>query len=123
MDASARLVGFIPTTDAAAARHFYGEMLGLELVAEDGFALTFDGGGGTHLRVVSAPPFEPQRFTIAGWEVEDIAAEVATVAMRGVAFVRFMADHDDAGIWTSPGGSKVAWFRDPDGNLLSFSQG
>ncbi|MGD9934908.1 MAG: VOC family protein [Dehalococcoidia bacterium] len=123
MNASARLVGFIPAADAGAARNFYGEVLGLALLSEDGFALVFDGGGGTHLRVVAAPPFEPQRFTIAGWEVEDIAAEVATLASRGVAFVRFMADHDEAGIWTSPGGSKVAWFRDPDGNILSLTQG
>ncbi len=123
MDTSARLIGFIPTADPGAARHFYGEVLGLKLLGEDGFALTFDGGGGTHLRVVSAPPFEPQRFTIAGWQVDDIASEVAALSSRGVGFVRFMADHDDVGIWTSPGGSKVAWFRDPDGNLLSLSQG
>lgn len=123
MDAGARLVGFIPTVDSSAARHFYSEVLGLTLLADDGFALIYDAGGGAHLRVVSAPPFEPQQFTIAGWQVEDIATQVATLSSKGVAFLRFMADLDEAAIWTSPGGSKVAWFRDPDGNILSLSQG
>ncbi|MCA9829836.1 MAG: VOC family protein [Dehalococcoidia bacterium] len=123
MHAGARLVGFVPTRDPKAARRFYEDVLGLPLLSEDGFALLFDCGGGAQLRVVSAPPFEPQPFTIAGWQVDDITAEVAALGARGVAFVRFMADHDEAGVWTSPGGSKVAWFRDPDGNLLSLSQG
>lgn len=118
------IVAFVATTDPDRARAFYRDVLGLRLTAEDGFALMFDAHG-TMLRVVKVRQFAPQPFTVLGWHVDDdIAAAAAALASAGVTFERFPGMEQDAlGVWTSPGGSKVAWFRDPDGNTLSLSQG
>lgn len=122
MDGAVGFVGFLPTSDLDRARAFYAGILGLGIISEDDGALVFDAGG-AKLRVVRVDGFEPRPFTVAGWEVRDVSGEVALLAARGVTFARFMADHDDQGIWTAPGGARVAWFRDPDGNLLSLTQG
>jgi catechol 2,3-dioxygenase-like lactoylglutathione lyase family enzyme len=116
------IVAFVATTDADKARAFYGEVLGLRLIADDGFALVFDANG-TMLRVVKVRDFAPLPFTVLGWHVDDIAAAARGLASAGVTFERFPGMEQDAlGVWTSPGGSKVAWFKDPDGNTLSLSQ-
>jgi predicted enzyme related to lactoylglutathione lyase len=117
-------IAFIPTTDAAAARTFYETALGLNFVSQDNFALVFRvGSAQTMLRIVCAPqPFTPNPFTIFGWEVDDIHATIADLKTRGVEFLRYgFFEQDEAGVWTAPGGSKVAWFKDPDGNTLSLS--
>ena len=116
------LVAFIPTADPERARSFYEDHLGLLLVRDDGFALVFDAQG-VMLRVVSAEGFTPQPFTILGWEVSDIASTLRALQARGVEAVRY--DHfeqNELGVWTAPGGDRVAWIHDPDGNLLSLSQ-
>jgi catechol 2,3-dioxygenase-like lactoylglutathione lyase family enzyme len=117
-------IAFIPTTDAAAARTFYETALGLNFVSDDDFALVFRvGSSQTMLRVVCAPqPFTPNPFTIFGWEVDDIHATIADLTTRGVEFLRIgVFEQDPAGVWTAPGGTQVAWFKDPDGNTLSLS--
>jgi predicted enzyme related to lactoylglutathione lyase len=117
-------IAFIPTTDAAAARNFYETALGLNFVSDDNFALVFRvGSSQTMLRVVRTPkPFTPNHFTIFGWEVDDIHATIADLTNRGVEFLRIgFFEQDAAGVWTAPGGSQVAWFKDPDGNTLSLS--
>jgi catechol 2,3-dioxygenase-like lactoylglutathione lyase family enzyme len=117
-------IAFIPTTDAAAARNFYETALGLNFVSDDNFALVFRvGSSQTMLRVVRTPkPFTPNHFTIFGWEVDDIHATIADLTTRGVEFLRIgFFEQDAAGVWTAPGGSQVAWFKDPDGNTLSLS--
>lgn len=122
MLSSAKIVAFAPTRDAKAARAFYEGVLGLKLVSEDKFALVFDANG-TMLRVTIVPPYTPQQFTVLGWDVADIAATVADLSAKGVEFQRYgMPGQDERGIWTSPGGAKVAWFKDPDGNVLSVTQ-
>jgi catechol 2,3-dioxygenase-like lactoylglutathione lyase family enzyme len=64
-----------------------------------------------------------QSFTIAGWRVGDIAATVRALEAKGVRFTRYDGmDQDELGIWTAPGGDKVAWFTDPDGNTLSLTE-
>ena len=96
-------------------------MLGLSLLADTPFALIFDAGG-TTVRVVKTESLTPQPFTVLGWRVPDIAAAVASLRERGVVFERCDGmDQDEAGIWTTPDGGQVAWFKDPDGNLLSLS--
>jgi catechol 2,3-dioxygenase-like lactoylglutathione lyase family enzyme len=119
---NATLVAFVATTDSERAKAFYGDVLGLRLIADEPYALVYDAAG-TTLRVQKAPAFTPLPHTALGWKVEDIAAVVAALHERGVSFERFPGmRQDDAGIWSSPSGAKVAWFKDPDGNLLSLTQ-
>jgi catechol 2,3-dioxygenase-like lactoylglutathione lyase family enzyme len=114
------LVGFVPTTDLARARSFYEGTLGLRVRHEDGFALVVDAAG-TTVRVTLVESFDPQPFTVLGWEVDDIGADVRDLVARGVVFERFgFLEQDDDGVWTAPSGDRVAWFKDPDGNLLSL---
>lgn len=122
MLADAAPIAFIPSTDLARSRQFYEETLGQTVVAEDNFAVVLDVRG-TPVRVVKVgDEFDPQPFTVFGWQVEDLDAEIAALTDRGVAFLRFEGmEQDEAGAWRAPGGTRVAWFQDPDGNTLSLS--
>src|SRR5215510_6962965 len=117
-----RLIAFIPTTTAAEAKAFYQDVLGLRFIREDQFAVVFDANG-TMLRIAIVPEFKPHPFTVAGWSVVNIEEAVAGLTEKGVVFERYgFMEQDKLGIWSSPGGAKVAWFKDPDGNILSVSQ-
>lgn len=119
---SQKIVAFIPTTDAARARSFYVDVLGLRVISEDPFALVLDANG-TMLRVTTVQNFKPQQFTILGWDVTNIEDTVSQLNQRGVRFESYgMAGQDERGIWKSPSGARVAWFKDPDGNVLSLTQ-
>ncbi len=116
------IIAFIPTRDAHRARTFYEDVLGLRFVHDDSFALVMDANG-TMIRIARVGDFTPATFTILGWEVQDIQQSVTELATKGLEFSRFgFLQQSDAGIWTAPDGSKVAWFKDPDGNTLSISQ-
>jgi catechol 2,3-dioxygenase-like lactoylglutathione lyase family enzyme len=116
------LIAFAPTTDPARARRFYGETLGLALVAHTEFALVFDAHG-TMLRISDVHELAPAEHTILGWRVSDIVETVRGLAKAGVAFASYpWLNQDQLGVWTSPDGSRVAWFKDPDGNTLSLTQ-
>jgi catechol 2,3-dioxygenase-like lactoylglutathione lyase family enzyme len=122
MLASGKLVGFVLTRDYEKARSFYEGKLGLEFVSLDQFAMVMRAGG-HHIRVSKAPGFTPLQSTVLGWDVPDIEAVVAWLTQRGVVFEKYPFVQDqERGIWTTPDGSKVAWFKDPDGNVLSVSQ-
>jgi len=115
-------VTFIATAKPDEAVAFYRDVLGLAFVADTPFAKVFEADG-VMLRVTPVPEHKPQPFTVLGWKVADIAATVTALAKKGITFARFPGvDQDAAGIWTSPDGGKVAWFKDPDGNLLSLTQ-
>jgi len=115
-------VGFVPVRDAAAARPFYESTLGLTVLFETPFALVLDANG-TMVRVTTVPDLTPQPFTIAGWNVADLVAAVTELVRRGVQFTDYaQIEQDEHGIWTTPAGDRVAWFKDPDGNTLSLSQ-
>jgi catechol 2,3-dioxygenase-like lactoylglutathione lyase family enzyme len=119
---SINIVAFVPTRDSNKARAFYEGVLGLRFVKDDGFAVVLDANG-IMIRVAKAPEFKPAQFTILGWQVPDIENMVADLEKRGVHFERFgFFEQDKLGIWTAPTGDKVAWFKDPDGNILSVSQ-
>lgn len=119
---SSKLTAFCATTDATRAKAFYGDALGLELRYEDDFALSFDANG-TELRVQKVPDFTPQGFTVLGWQVSDVDAVVDMLATRGVTPENFEGlAQDERGVWDAPGGARIAWFRDPDGNLLSVAE-
>lgn len=118
----ARPVTFVATADPARALHFYRDVLGLPLSDDGPHALVFDNRG-VPLRVQKAATITPAPYTVLGWDVLDIAAEVATLVERGVVLERYpWLEQDSAGVWTTPGGARVAWFTDPDGNVLSLCQ-
>ncbi|HWS71607.1 MAG TPA: VOC family protein [Thermoanaerobaculia bacterium] len=119
-----KMVGFVMTTDAEAARRFYSDVLGFRLVGDDDFALVFDANG-TMLRVGKAQQFTPAQGTVLGWQVDDIHAAIRELSARGVHFEQFglpFLQQDEFGAWTAPTGDQVAWFKDPAGNTLSISR-
>ena len=119
-----KLVAFVPTTDPIKAQAFYGGVLGLRLAEDDSpFALVFDANG-TMLRVTTVAEHHPDPFTVLGWDVESIDSAVKRLNMAGVEFLRYpgLNENDPQGIWTSPSGARIAWFHDPDGNVLSLTQ-
>ena len=120
--ASATPMAFIATSDLPAARAFYGHGLGLALTGQSPIACTFDAGG-TTLRVVAVERVMVAPYTVLGWTVADLVATIGDLAPRGVDFERMDGIEQDAlGIWSAPGGTLVAWFKDPDANLLSLTQ-
>ena len=118
-----KIVAFVATRDTDRARAFYRDTLGLHLVAEQlPFALVFDANG-TTLRVTIVHEIVVAPYTVLGWEVADIAATARKLADAGVKLERFPGmSQDESGVWTSPGGARVAWFKDPDGNVLSVTE-
>ncbi len=122
MLSDARLQTLILTDRIDEAERFYRDRLGLELREKSDGALVFDVGGGD-LRVSPVPQTNPSEHTVAGFAVDDVDATVAALGSRGIVFERFDGfTHEDSGVLTTPYGARVAWFRDPDGNLLSVVQ-
>lgn len=122
MLSNARIVAFVGAADAARATAFYRDTLGLNLVEESPFAQVFDANG-TMLRVTHVKEVNPVPYTVLGWDVPDISAAAKSLAKAGVVFARYPGlVQDDDGVWTAPGGARIAWFQDPDGNTLSLTQ-
>ncbi|HTR65499.1 MAG TPA: VOC family protein [Terriglobales bacterium] len=122
MLAGNKMVGFVITTDFDRARAFYEEKLGFQFESLDQFALALRAGE-NQIRIAKAPSFTAARHTVMGWEVQNIETIVEWLVGRGVTMEKYPFVQDqERGIWTAPGGSKVAWFKDPDGNVLSVSQ-
>jgi len=118
-----KIICFATIVDVVRAKAFYGETLGLRLVSEEPpYALVFDANG-TMLRLGMGKELPPSSGTVLGWEVPDIGAAVKELEEAGIRFERYEFLKPDAlGIWTAPTGAKVAWFKDPDGNILSLSE-
>ena len=116
------LHSFVPVSDGEIAKTFYQDVLGLTLLEDTPFAIVFRVPGGT-LRLAKTPAFTPQPFTLVGWQVPDIKADMASLAEKGVDFLRFDGlPQDEDGVWTVPDGARICWFADPDGNVLSLTQ-
>jgi catechol 2,3-dioxygenase-like lactoylglutathione lyase family enzyme len=116
------IIAFMPTTDLVRARVFYEKGLGLPIAGESPIACTFDANG-TTLRVIAVESITPAPYTALGWNVADIEASIRELTSRGVVFEDFDGvEQDELGVWRSPGGARVAWFKDPDGNTLSLTQ-
>lgn len=116
------VVTFLVTSNPEAALRFYRDTLGWTFLRDDGFALVFDMKG-VMLRIGQMKDFAPGENTVLGWETRDIAAAVDALVAQGVHFAIYPSMGQDArGICTFPNGDKVAWFKDPDGNVLSLSQ-
>lgn len=120
--AGGKVTAFVATAQPVRSRAFYEGALGLRCVADDQFALAFDANG-TQLRIQKVERLQPHPFTALGWEVSDIRSAMADLAQRSVSFERYpFLEQDDQGVWDAPSGTKVAWFKDPDGNLLSLAE-
>jgi len=123
MLANQTIKAFVPTTKPAEAKIFYRDVLGLTLLSEDAYALEFNSNG-TLLRVITVPELTPHQFTAVGWNVDDIAATIRALNAKEVYCEKYgFMEQDDLGIWTSPSGAKVAWFKDVDENVLSLTEG
>ena len=119
---SQKLVAFVATRDPTRAKKFYRDALGLPLISEDEFALVFDALG-TMLRVTRVQELAAAKYTVLGWHVRDIVQTAKDLQKANVTLQRYPGmQQDEAGIWTSPSGARVAWFKDPDGNTLSITQ-
>ena len=119
---SSDLVAFAAATDLSRARMFYEQALGLPVAEYNDFACVLDANG-TMLRITAVPEVSRASYTVLGWRVTDISATIRDLIAKGVVFLRYDGmDQDEDGIWTTPGGNKVAWFADPDGNILSLTQ-
>jgi catechol 2,3-dioxygenase-like lactoylglutathione lyase family enzyme len=116
------VIAFASTTDLAKARAFYEVTLGLTLIEENAYACVFDAHG-TMLRVTAVAEVALPGYTVLGWRVDDIGTSVAELESVGVPFTRYDGMEQDAqGIWTTPNGDRIAWFTDPDGNVLSLTE-
>ncbi len=118
----ATIVAFAASTDLDRAHEFYGGVLGLPCLEATPFANLYDANG-TALRVTRVQRVVTAPYTVLGWSVGDIYATIAALTARGVEFARFGGvEQDEAGVWTAPGGARIAWFHDPDGSVLSLTQ-
>ena len=116
------IMAFLATADPAKARPFYEEILGLPLKRTDPYAMVFDSNG-IELRMTTVKDFTPTPYSVMSWIVPDIHETIAGLQSKGVVFERYgFFEQDDDGVWLSPDGTKVAWFKDPDGNLLSLTE-
>jgi predicted enzyme related to lactoylglutathione lyase len=119
---SEKIIGFLVTRDYDRAREFYEKKLGMTYVSLDAYALVMRAGE-TMIRITKNPNFQPAQGTVLGWEVRDIEKTVAWLKGRGVATEKYpFVEDKESGIWNAPGGDRVAWFKDPEGNVLGVSQ-
>jgi len=118
------VMAFVATAKSEEAVMFYRDRLGLRMVGETEFALEFEAGElPTLLRIQKVSEVVPAPYTALGWKVEKLADEVEALGKRGIVFERFEGlEQNELGIWQSPSGARIAWFKDPDGNVLSLSQ-
>jgi catechol 2,3-dioxygenase-like lactoylglutathione lyase family enzyme len=121
MLANETLVAFLATSKPAAARAFYEGVLGLAFVMDEEHLVVFDGAS-ARLMLQKTDQVTPPHGTALGWNVADLRGTIRALAARGVVFERYKnMQQDDLGVWSPAPGHGVAWFKDPDGNLLSLS--
>jgi catechol 2,3-dioxygenase-like lactoylglutathione lyase family enzyme len=115
-------IAFVAITDPDRARAFYEEALGLELLADEPHALVFEAAD-TTLRLAKVDSLTPAPHTVLGWKVPDLDSTIDVLVARDVSFRRYeQFEQDERGVWTAPDGTRIAWFADPDGNLLSLTE-
>jgi catechol 2,3-dioxygenase-like lactoylglutathione lyase family enzyme len=122
MNPSAKIIAFLQVNDREVAKRFFVEVLGLRYVGDDPHALELESNG-TRIRIGENRDHTPARGTALGWEVSSIEEAVSDLEAKGIEFQKFgFPGQDGRGIWTAPDGDKVAWFKDPSGNILSVSE-
>ena len=113
---------FLATANAERSRAFYERVVGLPFIADEQFALVFQIND-TMLRIQKVDKVHAAPYTALGWVVTDIRAAVRNLKKVGVQFQIFAGMNQDTdAIWHAPDGAFVAWFRDPDGHVLSLTQ-
>jgi catechol 2,3-dioxygenase-like lactoylglutathione lyase family enzyme len=119
---SEKIPAFLATKDAKRAVAFYRDKLGLRLVREEPGTLVFDANGvGLRIQVVGSVSVAP--YTVLGWNVSDIAATVKRLKGAGATLLVVPSiKQDELDIWKAGDGTRVAWFKDPDGHILSVAQ-
>ena len=116
------VVGFVATSMPELSKHFYNKVLGLTLLEESPFAIVFQANN-TVIRVQKTEQAHPPPYTTLGWTVKNIAETVHALSAAGVQFEQYDGlEQDNTGLWNTPDGAAIAWFKDPDGNLLSLTQ-
>ena len=119
---NAPITAFLGSTDLKRAREFFEGTLGLKVESLDDFALVLATPSGP-IRVTQVQAAAKAPYTVLGWDVPDIEGTVRELSARGVSFNRYPGmDQDGLGIWRAPSGSRIAWFADPDQNVLSVAQ-
>jgi len=119
---SGKMCGFAATAEPLRSRQFYEEHLGFRVISDDAMAIVLEANG-QMVRVQKLKKHVPQPFTVLGWNVSDIEATVRTLGSRGVPCEHYGFPFQNAqGIAAFPDGTRVAWFKDPDGNVLSIAQ-
>jgi catechol 2,3-dioxygenase-like lactoylglutathione lyase family enzyme len=119
---SSQAVTFLPSEDLERSERFFREVLGLRVVSRSDFACVI-ACAGSSLRITKVDGLRPQPFTVLGWLVEDLTSVIGRLREAGTAMAHFEGlDQDELGVWTTPTGDRVAWFHDPDGNVLSVTQ-
>lgn len=122
MKKSRHPISFVATLEPEKAKIFYGEVLGLEIIESSPYALVFSDGENM-LRVQIVAELRPASHTAHGWEVTNIKQEIEDLMSKGVEFLTFdQLGQDALGVWTTPDGHKIAWFKDPSCNVLSFTE-
>ena len=117
-----QITAFVSTIQPEISKQFYRDILGLQIVTEDAYAIELKGNGAM-LRITTVQELKPQPFTVLGFKIEQIELQVKSLSDKGVKFEKYdHFDQNDLGIWTSPSKAKVAWFKDPDGNLISVTE-
>jgi catechol 2,3-dioxygenase-like lactoylglutathione lyase family enzyme len=106
------------SNDLVKARHFYAEMLGLEVTETDG-ALNVHLGGGAKVLIYPKPNHEPATFTVLNFPVADVERSVDELSAAGVEFERYDGLNQDVRGIMRDNGPTIAWFKDPAGNILS----
>ena len=124
LPATAAPLAFVLTANRAKSKPFYAHVLGLRVLGEDDHAVTFDLGNRTPLRLTQVIGHKGSGHTVLGWHVADLRGAMAALTAKGVTFKIYDGmGQNAAGVWASPdGGAKLAWFTDPDGNVLSLTQ-
>lgn len=116
------MIAFASTADMAKARAFYETALGLPVIDANPYACVFDANG-TMLRITLVGEVATPGYTVLGWRVTDIGGTITALEAAGVVFARYDGmEQDHQGVWTTPSGDRIAWFNDPDGNVLSLSE-
>jgi catechol 2,3-dioxygenase-like lactoylglutathione lyase family enzyme len=119
---ASKIIAFVPTKNSRRSRAFYEGALGLRFVSDDAFALVLDANG-IMVRITKVSEMTPAPFTVLGWEVPRIEDVVSRLVEKGVKLEKYgITGQDERGIWSAPSGARVAWFKDPDGNVLSLTQ-
>ena len=117
-----RITSILPSSNLEQSKEFFESKIGLQIISEDPYGVELEGLDSV-LRLSLVQQFTPQAFTVLGFKVSDISLEVKSLTSKGVIFENYDSlDQDELGIWTSPSNAKVAWFKDPEGNVLSLTQ-